>query len=483
MIRQAAARITRLLMLASARRVAPHKVLRRAHDAALRAVRHAAGNSIAYRQILAEHGVSPARLAQPITLAELPVLTKANTFGRFTLNELARPVRTQALADVLTSSGHSGSHFGYRLAERREHDGASLSIDLGLQDAFNVDGLPTLLVNCLPMGVVFRSRAVAVANVSVREDMACAILRDIGPRFKQTLVCTDPLFVHRLLDHGRSSGVDWRALNTSLILGEEMLVEAQRDHIASHMAIDLEGDQQRTVASSFGVGELGLNLLFESRETIRIRRAARRQPELAALIHGGEGSITLPSIFCYAPQRLFVEVLDPDAAGWGELCITLLDTRSVVPLPRFSTGDVARLMSAADVAQAARLAGVAAPWLPVALIRGRSADHVSGRPSVEALKEILYAELADAAALTGAFQIGNDESGVCTVLVQAKTAVMAADGRLEARLNVRAAQLNVGVVIKVTAPENFPCRPMLDFERKFSYVSRPDPAHRPHAPT
>lgn len=469
MIRQAAGRALRRFLLALARRAAPDKALGRAHGAALRAARHAAGVSAAYQQLLAEHGVSRARLAKHFALAELPVLTKANTFGRFALHELSRPIRPEALADVLTSSGRSRSHFGYRLTSRREHDAASFGIDLGLQDAFNVDGLPTLLVNCLPMGVVFRSRAVTVANVSVREDMACAILRDIGPRFKQTLVCTDPLFVRRLLDHGREAGVDWRALNTSVILGEEMLVEAQRDYIAAHMAIDIDRDPQRTVASSFGVGELGLNLLFESRETIRIRRAARRLPELAALIEGGDRTGTLPSVFCYAPQRVFIEVLAPDPAGWGELCITLLDTRSVMPLPRFATGDIARLMGAGEVVRAAGMAAAAAPWLPVVLIRGRSSDHAAGRPSVEALKELLYADHADADGLTGAFLFEDGEPGASTVLVQAKTAAIAAEVGLQERLNLRAAAMNPAAVFKVLAPENFPGRPMLDFERKFPY--------------
>ncbi len=436
----------------------------------MRAARHAAEVSAAYRQLLAEQGVSRARLAKDITLAELPVLTKANTFGRFGLEELARPIRPEALADVLTSSGRSQSHFGFRLASRQEHDGASLAIDLGLQDAFNVDGLPTLLVNCLPMGVVFRSRAVAVANISVREDMACAILRDLGPRFKQTLVCTDPLFVRRLLDHGREAGVDWQAINTSLILGEEMLVESQRDYIAARMAIDIDRDPQRTLLCSFGVGELGLNLLFESRETIKIRRAARRMPELAALIEGGVSTGTLPSVFCYAPQRIFVEILAPDAEGWGELCITLLDTRSVVPLPRFATGDVARLVGAAELSRAAALAGAARPWLPVVLVRGRRADRAAGRPSVEAVKELLYADHDDADGLTGAFRLGPVESGATSVLVQTQSAEIAADSGLERRLNLRAAALHPAASIKLVAPENFPGRPMLDFERKFSYA-------------
>jgi phenylacetate-CoA ligase len=297
----------------------------------------------------------------------------------------------------------------------------------------------------------------------------------------QTLLCTDPLFVRRLLDTGRSAGVDWRALNTSVILGEEMLVEAQRDHIARHLGIDPDQSAHRMVGSSFGVGELGLNLLFETRATLRIRRAARRAPALAALLHGGaEGPAeqgALPAVFCYAPQRLCVEIIEPDAQGWGGLCLTLLDQRAVIPLPRFATGDLARLLRPAEVAQAAGMAGVDTPWLPVVLLSGRQADRAAGAPSVEAIKELLYADFDDAERLTGAFLIGPAAgAGPTRVRVQAVNAAgagTAEGGGLQARLQQRAAAGRLQVDIQVLAPEHFAQGPLIDFERKFAYQAPP----------
>jgi phenylacetate-CoA ligase len=478
-MRAAALRGLRRLLLAHARRVPVEQAVRRGHAGAMRVARWAAEVSPAYARLLHEHGLTPARLAAGLPLHALPVLSKANTFGRFPLAELARPVAADQLADVLTSSGRSGDHFGYRLSARQTHENAWFGIDLGLEEAFHVDTLPTLLVNCLPMGVVFRSRAVAVANVSVREDMACAVLRDLGPRFAQTLLCTDPLFVRRLLDAGRRAGVDWTALNTSVILGEEMLVEAQRDHIARHLGIDIDRDPQRMVGSSFGVGELGLNLLFETRPTLRIRRAARGLPALAALLEGGTpgpaAADALPAVFCYAPQRVCVEIIEPDAQGWGPLCLTLLDRRAVIPLPRFATGDLARLPTRAEVAQAAGLAGVAVPWLPVVLLRGRQADRRAGVPAVEAIKDLLYSDFDDAELLTGAFQIAPAEGpGRAQVRVQAKATDTAQGGslqhRLQARLQQRSAPGLPPAEIRVLAPGEFPGRPLLDYERKFPYL-------------
>jgi phenylacetate-CoA ligase len=478
-MRAAALRSLRRLLLAHARRVPVEQAVLRGQSAAMRLARWAARASPAYATLLHEHGLTPAQLAAGLPLKALPVLDKAGTFGRFPLAELARPVAADRLADVLTSSGRSGDHFGYRLSARQTHENAWFGIDLGLEEAFQVDTRPTLLVNCLPMGVVFRSRSVAVANVSVREDMACAVLRDIGPRFAQTLLCTDPLFVRRLLDAGPSAGVDWPALNTSVILGEEMLVEAQRDHIARHLSIDLERDPHRMVGSSFGVGELGLNLLFETRPTLRIRRAARGLPALAALLEGGApwpaAADALPAVFCYAPQRLCVEIIEPDAQGWGLLCLTLLDRSAVIPLPRFATGDLARLPTRAEVAQAAELAGVAVPWLPVVLLRGRRADRRAGVPAVEAIKDLLYSDFDDAELLTGAFQIVPAEGpGRAQVRFQAKATETAQAGGLQQRLQARLQQRTTPGLpqaeIRVLAPGEFPGRPLLDYERKFPYL-------------
>jgi phenylacetate-CoA ligase len=478
MLPAAVLRGLRRWLLAQARRQPMSLAVARSRVEAIHLARWAAGVSPAYAQLLREHGLQVASLKAGLSLAALPVLDKANTFGRFSLAELARPLAAHQLADVLTSSGRSGSHFGYRLSERRSHERAWFGIDLGLEDAFQVGERPTLLVNCLPMGVVFRSRAVAVAHVSVREDMACAILRDVGPRFAQTLVCTDPLFVRRLLEAGQSAGVDWRALNTSVILGEELLVEPQRDHIARHLGIDPDRDPHRMVGSSFGVGELGLNLLFETRPTLRIRRAARRLPEVAALLEGSTpppGVMPSPAaVFCYVPQRLCVEIIDPDAHGWGGLCLTLLDRHAVIPLPRFATGDLARLLSAADTARAAQLAGVEAPWLPVVLLRGRQADQGGDVPSVERIKALIYADFDDAELLTGAFRIrpGTDAATparAAQVFVQARQATTAKAGGLQARLQQQADQHGLNVDVCVLAPEAFPGRPHLDFERKLDH--------------
>jgi phenylacetate-CoA ligase len=467
----ASLRILRRVLLGYAKRMDPERMLINSKRGALRAAVQAARHSRAYRVLLQEHGISPASLPALTDLTVLPVLTKANTFERFTLAHLARPSPVETLADVLTSSGRSGRSFGFRLTARGQHETSWFDIDLGLQDVFKVDQRSTLLVNCLPMGVVFRSRAVAVANVSAREDMACAILRDVGPHFQQTLLCTDPLFIRPLLDEARAAGVDWTALNTSVIMGEEVLVEAQRDFIAAHMGIDLDHDTQRLIGSSFGVGELGLNLLFETRETIRMRRAMRTNAQVAQLLTDSADDGSAPSVFCYNPLRCHIEVLKPNPDGFGELCFTMLDAHAIIALPRFSSGDMGRLVSRPDAAQAAQEAATPAPWLPVVVLKGRMKDRPAGMPSVESIKELIYTKPAVADQLTGAFRIAPDSGGVKLTLQASYDRAADFPALRQQLLKMGAARLPMPLELEILAPLAFPYRPLLDYERKFTYVA------------
>lgn len=441
---------------------------------AQRAVRLAARDSAAYALLLRERGIDPASVSgrSPLDWSALPVLTKSETFGRFPLPDLMRRVSVRALADVLTSSGRGTQEFGLRLTSRRQHDRSWFGTDLGLQETFDVDRRSTLLVNCLPMGVTFASRAVTVANVSVREDMAAAIVRDAGALFEQTIVCTDPLFVRLLLREGLAQRVDWAQRQTSLIVGEEMLTEPQRVYLARRLGI-ADNDGRRLVGSSFGVGELGLNLMFETRSTIAMRGVLQsRSCSIGA--RTSERESAAPALFCYDPLRVHIEVVEPDAEGFGSLCFTMLDRKSIIALPRYTTGDVGRLVAATEAQTLAAEAGVARPWLPVVALRGRRTDRPEGLPSVERLKELLYADHALADRLTGAFRLEQDVDGAARVEYLAWHDDPASLARCEIQLRQQAQRAGLGAVrVAVSAMQPNPWNIRLDYERKFAYLARP----------
>jgi phenylacetate-CoA ligase len=226
------------------------------------------------------------------------------------------------------------------------------------------------------------------------------------------------------------------------------------------------------IGSSFGVGELGLNLLFETRETIRLRRAMRTNTELFSLLCGSSASGSIPSVFCYNPLRTYIEILDAGPDGFGELCITMLDEHAVIPLPRYTTGDLGRLVSQFELKQAHQTTGAALPWLPVIAVKGRIKDRGIGMPSVETIKEVLYSDHAIADHLTGAFRLSTPGCGGVVLALQANTDSAAGSPGLFARLEELLAQHELAhLKLTLLGPTAFPWRPVLDFERKFSYLA------------
>ena len=275
------------------------------------------------------------------------------------------------VADVLTSSGHGG-RFSFGVISRKQVSANAELMDRAFDDAFGVKTRKTLTINCLPMGVVFSSHCMTVATTSVREDMAVALVETFGHHYEQIVLCGDPLFMKRFTDYARERGADWSRYRVNIMMGEEIFGEQFRGYLAACVGLNLDRPEQGYIASSFGVGELGLHLCYETPATISLRRASLGNPAFARDLlgaHSDDGA-TLPMIFTFNPLRTFIEVVDPDGHGYGAMTTSMLDPERTVPLLRYQTGDVVRLLDHAHVTKAARRHGVAiAADLPQALAR------------------------------------------------------------------------------------------------------------------
>lgn len=426
----------------------------------------------AYRRLLQEHGLDPARVRNADdVLALAPPLTKAMTFGRFGIEALTVPGTLAELSSVLTSSGRHGRNFAFGLDTRSRAGRAAADIDLGLEYAFQVDSRRSLLINCLPMGVRFTSRATCVADVSVREDMATALAKTFGPFFDQIVLVVDPLFLKRLLDYGRDEGMDWSRFRVHAIVGEEPTGEGFRDYVAARLGTDNDAADGGFVGSSFGVGELGLNLLFETRESVRMHRAARRHERIAHSLFGTTGARGCPPmLYAYDPLRTWIEVLEPDAHGYGALTVSMLSRDQPVPLVRYRTGDVARLVSRETLAAACDEAGIAAPSdpFPWVAIGGRDSERLPDGTSVLDYKDALYADHGFADACTGAFKL-RVEGGRTHIDLQLRPgAAQPADAH--AFIAASGGTLS-DEALHWWPYERFPHGMGVDYERKFDYYT------------
>lgn len=422
-----------------------------------------------YRELLAEQGVRPESIADLASFARhCPLLTKRNTFERFSITELAATTPVSSLASVLTSSGHGG-RFSFGLGTRAQEQAGVDDIDQALDAAFGVRTRSTLALNCLPMGVTFGSRCMTVATTSVREDMAVALVETFAAAYAQLLIVADPLFLKRLTDHAHARAVDWTRHRVQVVVGEEIFGEHFREYMAHRLGLGRGQASDTFLMSSFGVGELGLHLCYETRATIALRRIVRDVPEVArALLGEVTVSRGLPMFLTYQPSRTYLEVESPQADGFGRLTVSMLDPDLPIPLLRYQTGDLVRALDARTVRALLDAHGLTLPdALPDHLIalRGRERDTLPNGASVALYKDAVYADPAIAARLTGAVRLTfagsqgtmhvqlvpgcDDERGVAEML----TSVLPADAR--------------PVQVEIWPYDRFPFGMTLDYERKF----------------
>jgi phenylacetate-CoA ligase len=423
----------------------------------------------AYRHLLREHGVEPEAIVDCETFAaRCPILTKANTFDLFPIDQLCAEGTISELAEVLTSSGHGGK-FSFGLSTRQQRADEPAMIDGVLDAAFAITSRRTLVINCLPMGVGFTVASATLATTSVREDMVIALLTTLGPLYEQIIIVTDPLFVRRVLDYARERSVDWRKYRLGVIIGEEIFGEHFRSYVASRLGLDAEDPAGGYIMSSFGVGELGLHLCFETPATIAVRRAAARDPQLAKEILGEFAA--LPMVLAYNAQRTFIEAVAPDSSGYGRMTISMLDTALPVPLMRYQTGDLVRLLDPLRIASLLERRGVTLPGpLPdkMLALAGRSKETLPNGSHVAFYKDALYSDPAVADLVTGAFRLTPRESGALVMevqLVRGARSDAAFENRLRTTLGMPS---DAGQVITVPY-EAFPYGMSLDYERKFAY--------------
>ena len=469
------ARLERRFIKYKLARSEPDALIRMGHKWLLPCFRRAARHSPAYRTLLAEAGVDPGSInTAEDFVSRCPLLEKANTFKRFGIGQLiCDDVPLGDLASVLTSSGHGAGGFALGMSTRKQFQGTPRLIDLGLDMAFDIDARRTLLINCLPMGVTFNSNAVCVANVSVREDMACAIVKQAGSLFEQIVLCGDPLFLKRLCDYSEKAGVEWSRHRMHVIVGEETFSETFRDYLGAVLHIDPDAKDGGLIGSSMGVGELGLNLFNETRETVALRRACLDNPALLKQLTGVDTAVSpAPTFLVFNPLRSFVEVINTDGDGVGDLVVTVMDETTPVPLMRYSTGDRMQLLPQAVLREAAKQVpgGLRLPNAPIIALHGRAKDRLEGGGHVDLFKEALYRHSDVARHLTGAHRIVPDGLSVRWE-VQAVRGTETDLSSLALRLKADVASRLAGREVAVTVHDYdaFPYGKTIDYERKFVY--------------
>lgn len=430
----------------------------------VRALRTSAG----YRAHLAREGVDPERVRR---LSDIPYTDKGSVFGGPVDAWLEGGHIAQA-AELLTSSGQSG-RFSIGVASRTERRELERSVDAALRAMGGGEASPSLLLNCLPMGISVPTRLATVATPSVHVEMATEMLLRLSPGFDRTVIVAEPLFLKALAETALEAvGPALHDRVAACIVGGEWVAESWRRYTASLLGLAGPPSPARPgMLVSMGAAEIGLHALQET-PFLRMAREALDGPDARRSLFGRDPGYT-PSLLTWDPARLYLEERVHDGGERTVACTTL--TRRLLPLVRYDLDDLAEVVPAEALNR--ELAWRGCPVRvegPVMAIWGRRGTEARGpgwtlRP--ELIKSLLFGTAAHAARLTGRFRITAEGGDPC-LHVQLRDAGPA-DARLERFLGgLISSAAGVPGRVRVHAARAYPFHEAGDFQHKPTYLER-----------
>jgi phenylacetate-CoA ligase len=442
--------------------------------AALRVARRAIGELPGYRELLERHGLGA---RAPRALDELPYTDKSTVFGG-ALEPWIAGGSAAAAAELLTSSGQSGA-FSVGLTSPAEQRAQGRLADDALRALGARPESPTLLLNCLPMGIGVPTRVATVATPSVHLGMAVELLGRLTGRFDRLVILAEPLFLKALAEDALTAlGPDWAPPATFAFVGGEWVAESLRTYVSGVAGLGDPSAPGAGILVSMGAAEIGLHGFFETPELRAARRALDDRAARRGLFGWDRGYG--PTLLTFDPSRLHVEERRRPG-GETTIAVTTLAPR-LMPLVRYDLGDIGELVPAEALNDALAARGaevrledpVVAVWGRVGEARG---PDWSLRP--ELVKERLFASPAVAASLTGRFYVESRE-GEPWLHLQLRPGASPAPGAAAGLRELLRRHCGGRGEVVLHDALGYPHHVGTDFQHKPRYHG-PDPAPRPGA--
>lgn len=463
-------------MLSSLASLDSAKMISLSETGALKSFERAASQVPAYKQLLQDKGVEISGIKNIADFKQhVPVIDKEATF-RLNGAEIKKICLRGEIRDarmIISSSGHSGS-FSYGIITQKEIEKSQEETDLLLDAVFGVSRKKTLLINCLAMGIKVVSSLVTVADTGVRSDIVLGLIKTFASSYDQVILVGENSFVKKILEEGPEAGVDWKSMRAHLVLGEEMLPENLRTYFSGILGVDPDAaDGEVFIGSSFGVAEFGLNVFYETRELIRLRRILQRDKGLREQLLGVDLD-NLPALFHYNPLKVYVEDV-PKGDGLSDIVLTKLQEDVYIPLVRYNIHDEGVCLSFQRLEEALLSSGYAdylpRTKLPLVAVWGRDRILLKEgfylRP--EFVKDLLYSDVAIAAGVTGNFKLSHSKAGL-RIEIQAKKSTARSE-IFESRVrSILLAHLPAAIEVILYPYHEFPHSMELSYEEKFQYI-------------
>jgi phenylacetate-CoA ligase len=412
----------------------------------------------AYSNYVRALGIDPVKVKG---LDELPIVCKdfisSSVFSIF----------PSQIRSIVPSSGSTGLRFSFGVYGDAELKRSAKAIDSFLESRFNTRKKKTLLLNTLPGSAPLYSSSVTVASIGVRADTAFSAIESLGSYYSQVILVGEPLFIKTLIEYGLERSIEWKYIPLFIILGGEWISETYRAYLESIIG-------PGRVYSSMGMAELGLNYFFETEEMIYLRRLLLEDKNLASLLLY-EGIDFCPMLFAYNRDDIYVETVQDCDGPLESILLTTFDTKRILPLIRYKTGDKGKVLSREMIKQALKISGYTS-FLdthggPVLAHYGRGKSVRRVYP--EQVKETIYCSEKLASTTTGNFALG-ENAGNVRLEIELRKGLQPSAALDHAYCEAFSC---LPVEIKTYRFERFPY--MLDFERKVRYIREDNNSENP----
>lgn len=306
---------------------------------------HAAATRVpAYADFLSKNSIKASSVASLEDFKQVPPMNKANYLRLYDLKDLCWDGDQKRSFVFAATSGSTGKPFYFPHGPDLVNEYSVLA-DLFLEQ--NASEGPTLVLITFGMGVwiggVFtfqaferasdRGKNISILTPGVNKPEILHALRELAPKFSQTIVIGYPPFVKDVLDDAQIEGVDLAPLNLRLMFAAESFTERFRDHVASIAHID---NVALNTLNIYGTADIGA-MAWETPTAITLRRMASKNESYFSHLFGDTQKT--PTLAQYNPLFTNFEAVD------GEIFLT---GNNAIPLIRYAVGDRGGVRSFAE---------------------------------------------------------------------------------------------------------------------------------------
>lgn len=431
--------------------------------------KHAAKSIPFYRKYLEQLNIDFRKVKSIQVFKNIvPILNKDKLFTPQNLNiRDYLSDNLKAPQSIFPSSGFSGK-FSFGLVSKEETKKQSKTIDYSLDHAFDTTHKKTLLINALSMGINIPTSKATIVNTGLRSDIVFFIIRRFAKEFDQIILIGENSFIKNLLEQGLEEGLSWQDYDIHIIFGGESFPESFRTYIEHLVGIAPDDKRGVFIGSSFGCAEIGLNLLWETPQTIQIRKRACFHEKLRVGLLG-EDTPLCPIFFQHNPLNIYIEELN------GKLLFTSLNPKALLPIIRYDTGDEGLIIPFNKLKKALKDLGLKqyTPKYRLPLIavksRGQYIDFNGNKIYPDMVKNALYSRVELPKLITGYFRMKKNDNRV-GLEVQLKKKVAPTKEIEDKFKSLISKFISIDFDLVLYPYNEFPYAMELDFERKFKYI-------------